>query len=53
MKRWVLLYEMKEAASRGGYLSGIYNEIVKRPTSMDVETWSFPNYGRIPSCGAG
>jgi len=27
VKRWFSLYEIKEAASRGGCLSGIYSEI--------------------------
>ena len=52
VKEWFSLSEMKEAASQGGYSSGIYREIVKRPTSMDVEAWALRDYGRIPSCGA-
>jgi len=52
VKGWFSLYEVKEAGSQGGYLSGIYSEVVKRPTSMDTETWTLRDYGRNPSCGA-
>jgi len=53
VRGWFSLYEVMEAASQGGHLSGISNEIVKRSTSMDAEAWSLFDYGRILACGAG
>ena len=54
VKGWFSLYEIKEAASQGGYsMSGIVlREIIKRLTSMDAEAWTFCDYGRNPPCRA-
>lgn len=50
MKRWFSLFELPAGKSRGEYLSVTLSEnIFKNLTSVDIEAWTLPDHGRIPS----